>query len=200
MAKITLVSPQGKAVYPALLRPDTKFDPLGAYKADIRIPLQEAKDFMKALSKPFKEYIGKAPHVKDNTMWKFDLDDDGNETGSVTFKFRVKNKEKKDGSIWDRKPRLFDSSNTPLAPTVNPWGGSTLAVAVEVYCWKAGAKTGVSLQPLAVQVIDLITGNDGGSGDSYGFGETEGFTAPKNDTPFDDEDTVETDIDDEEDY
>ena len=49
-------------------------------------------------------------------------------------------------------------------------------------------------------MIDLITGTGGGSGDSYGFGETEGFTTPKNDTPFDDEDTVETDVDDEEDY
>jgi len=199
MSKNTITTPKGTAVFPALLRPDTKFDELGQYKADLRVPLEEAKPLMEKLSATFKDHTGKAPSKNDNPMWKVEEDDEGNETGNVIFKLRVKNKMRKDGQLWDRRPRMFDAANN-IITGVNPWGGSVLRVSAEVYAWTAGAKKGVSLQPLAVQVIDLVTG-DGSSGASFGFGEEEGFTSDSNvEETFDDDEVVDGSVANEEDY
>lgn len=200
--KITVVSPAGVAVFPALSRPDCKFDDLGMYKADLRIPIEEAKKFMSELSGHFKGHMGKAPSKKENTMWKVEEDDDGNETGNVIFKFRVKNKAKKDGTIWDRRPRLFDAKNKPITDGTNPWGGTIMSVAAEVYGWDAAGKKGVSLQPLAVQITELVSGNSGGNGSNFGFGETEGYTSKEVDDemPFEETDATEASASDEEDY
>ena len=165
----------GKAVYPRLGQPDTKFDELGQYKADVSMPLADAEPIMETLSKAFKAHTGKPPKKADNTMWYFETNEDGEETGNVVFKCRVKNKlRKRDGQLWDRKPKLFDASLKPV--DVNPFGGSTYVVSAEVYCWTAGAKTGVSLQPLGVQIIELVSGS-GPSASSMGFKAQEGFTA-----------------------
>ena len=139
----------GKAVYPRLAQPDTKFDELGQYKADVSVPLADAEPIMEILSNVFKAHTGKAPKKADNTMWYFETNEDGEETGNVVFKCRVKNKlRKRDGQLWDRKPKLFDAALKPIDE--NPFGGSTYIVSVEVYAWEAGAKKGISLQPLGV--------------------------------------------------
>lgn len=190
--KTTITLPKGTAVYPALNRPDTKFDELGQYKADVRIPVQEAQAVMEKLGAAYKAYMGKAISKADNTLWKMETDEDGNQTGFVVFKCRVKNKLKKDGSTWDRKPKLFDAKLKPLPAGVNPWGGTEMRVNVEVYEWLAGSKKGVSLQPLGVQIIKLVSGT-GGSADpsAMGFEEEEGFSAEDaegEDAPFDTDD------------
>ena len=101
----------GKAVYPRLAQPDTKFDDLGQYKADVSVPLAEAEPIMEILSEHFKAHTGKAPKKADNTMFYFETDINGDETGNVVFKCRVKNKlRKRDGKLWDRKPKLFDAA------------------------------------------------------------------------------------------
>jgi len=165
----------GKAVYPRLAQPDTKFDELGRYKADVAMSKFEAKQIMEILSEHFKAHTGKAPNKADNTMWYFETNEDGDETGNVVFKCRVKNKlRKRDGKLWDRKPKLFDAALKPV--DVNPFGGSTYVVSAEVYAWEAGAKKGVSLQPVGVQIIELVSGS-GPSASSMGFKAQEGYMA-----------------------
>lgn len=167
----------GYAVFPALKVPDTKFDELGQYKADISIPLKEAEPVMKKLSDVFKAHTGKAPSKSVNTMWYMEEDrDTGEETGNVVFKCRVKNKRRKsDGQIWDRRPKLFDAALKPV--DVSPWGGSQYIVNAEVYCWDAGGKKGVSLQPVGVQLIKLIEGG-GEAPEDMGFAKRDdGFVA-----------------------
>lgn len=165
----------GKGVYPRLAQPDTKFDELGQYKADVSVPMAEAEETMEILTKAFKAHTGKPPKKADNTMWYFETNEDGDETGNVVFKCRVKNKlRKRDGQLWDRKPKLFDAALKPI--DVNPFGGSTYVVSAEIYCWEAGAKKGVSLQPLGVQVLELVSGS-GPSASSMGFKAQEGYTA-----------------------
>ena len=184
----------GKAVYPRLSQPDTKFDELGQYKADVSVPLAEAEPIMEILSKPFKAHTGKAPKKADNTMWYFETNEDGDETGNVVFKCRVKNKlRKRDGKLWDRKPKLFDAALKPV--DVNPFGGSTYVVSAEVYAWEAGAKKGVSLQPVGVQIIELVSGS-GPSASSMGFKAQEGYMADPNEGDYADggDDDNEADI------
>lgn len=166
----------GLAVYPRLQTPDTKFDELGIYKADVSVPLADAEPIMAQLQVIHKAHTGKPAKKSDNSMWYMETDDAGEETGKVVFKARVKNRKKRDGTIWDRRPVLFDAGLKKI--DVNPYGGSKYIVSVDVYEWDAGGKKGVSLQPVGVQVLELVSGN-GPDASSMGFAAQEGYTAPE---------------------
>ena len=176
MADTRFSTPIGTAVYPRLKTPDTKFDELGIYKADIAIPLVDAEPLMAQLQALHKAHTGKAAAVADNTMWTVENDDSGQPTGRVIFKLRVKNRLNKKGELWDRRPKLFDAALKPV--DVNPWGGSKLVVSFDVYEWIAGVKKGVSLQPVGVQIIELVSGEGGADASAMGFKAAAGYTAP----------------------
>lgn len=183
--------PPGIAVYPAVNRPDTKFDELGNYKADVKLPMEKAKKFIDQLSNVWKSHTGKPLKKSDNPLFYMEVDDDGEETGNVVFKCRVKNKTTKAGKLWDRRPMLIDAKKNDFPVDTAVWGGTTYRVQVEVYEWIAGTKKGVSLQPVVVQIIDLVTG--GGKADTSAFDEEDGFEADEDETKgdtsgFDDED------------
>ena len=169
-------TPKGVAVYPHLGRPDVKFHDLGIYKADLSVPVDEAKPLMDKLCALYKQATGTAANKFENTMFKLDVDEDGEPTGTVMFKLRVKNKMTKKGDLWDRKPKLFDANLTPCND-VNPFGGSIMKVNFEAYAWNAGGKQGVSLQPIAVQIIELKSKADAGDASGMGFDKEDGFTA-----------------------
>ena len=181
--KVTFTTPKGTAVFPALTRPDTKFDELGIYKADIRIPSQEATTIIKRIEDAYRAHIGKA-HPKNpesgnkNALYYVERDEEGNTTGNVVLKIRVKNKLKKDGELWDRKPKLFDAKLKPITERIAVWGGTEMKVSVELYAWINGATKGILLQPKAVQIIKLVTGGSSSAdAGSFGFGEEEGFAS-----------------------
>jgi hypothetical protein len=177
----------GILVYPALYRPDTKFDALGQYKADVKLSREAAKPFMEKIQARAKAHTGKALKASENSVWKAEVNDDGEETGNVIFSIRVKNKVgKKDGKTWDRRPLLIDAKKTPI--DVNPWGGTVARVQAEIYEWEFGGKKGVSLQPLVVQIIELVTGS-GSEPQLDDFDEEDGYAGEsKPDTSdFDDE-------------
>lgn len=193
MADININTPTGVAVFPALKTPDTKFDELGQYKADLRLSAEAAKPLMVKLAEIFKRHTGKAPVATDNSMWSKEIDKEtGEETGNIVFKIRVKNRRRRDGEIWNRRPVLFDASLKPV--DVNPWGGTEMRVSMSVYCWDTGAKKGVSLQPQAVQIIKLVTGG-GSNGAGFGFDAEEGFIAADQPAGFDTDDQIEAPAD-----
>lgn len=204
--KITLTTPKGIAVFPALIRADTKFDELGQYKCDLRVPVQEAQGFIKKIEEVYRDHIGKA-HPKNpetgnkNALYSVERDDDGNATGNIILKIRVKNKLRKDGEVWDRRPKLFDAKLKPITGVKSIWGGTEMKVSVEVYCWNNGTTKGVSLQPLGVQILKLVEGKGGDAdGSSMGFEAEDGFTASdESEVPFDTDDGVEV-TDDNEDF
>jgi hypothetical protein len=177
MADKRLSTPAGIAVYPRLKTADTKFDELGQYKADIAVPLAVAQPLMDELQADHKRHTGKAAKKSENTMWLMELDDSGEETGNVVFKIRVKNRMNKKGELWDRRPKLFDAKLKPI--DVNPWGGSKMIVSFDVYEWTAGDKKGISLQPIGVQIIDLVTGSGGADASAMGFAAQDGYASPE---------------------
>lgn len=138
-------------MYPALKRPDTKFDNNGIYKADVRIPTSEAEPLMEKLAGIYKNHMGKAIDPNDNPLYIVDKED-GKPTGTITFKLRVKNVMRKDGELWDRRPQLFDSELKPC--DVDPKGGSVFKVSFDVWEYEK-PKNGVKLQPVAVQILEL---------------------------------------------
>ena len=173
MADINLALPLGRAIYPALKTADTKFHELGQYKCNVSVPLKEASGTMEKLTGIFKDHTGKAPTKADNTMWKMETDQDtGEETGNVIFKCSVKNVQRRDGDLWDRRPKQFDAKMNPV--NLDPYGGTELYVSASVYAWSAAGKKGVSLQPMAVQIINLIE-REGGTAEGFGFQTQEGF-------------------------
>ena len=176
--KKTMIIGPGIAQYPRLNNPDTKFDELGIYKADIVMSAEAAAPIMKALAVIFKAHTGKAPAKSGNTMWEPALDDEGEETGEILFKMRIKNRMSKKGGVWDRRPLAIDAKKKPLDESIQIWGGSTLKSQVDVYEWDAGGKKGVSLQPLVVQVLDLKTGS--GAPDLGAFDEEDGYEGEDN--------------------
>lgn len=178
MSDIRISLPLGRAIYPALKFADTKFNELGIYKCNVSVPVKEATATMEKLSTIYKDYVGKAPAKAENTMWKMEIDEEtGDETGNVIFKCTVKNVQRKNGELWDRRPKQFDAKMNPV--DLDPSGGSELYVSASVYEWSAGGKKGVSLQPLAVQIINLVE-RGGASAESFGFEAQEGFEANDN--------------------
>lgn len=198
MADSKILKVRGIAVYPALLRPDTKFDELGQYKCDLKIdPKSPAgAKALEAIRAAYKEATGK-PHPKSpdssnrNAVYYMEVDKDTEEeTGMVILKVRVKNKlNRKSKELWDRRPAQFDAKGKPIKPK-NVWGGSVLIVNIELYIWqnRDGAK-GLSLQPQAVQIIELVTGQGRErTATDYGFGEEDGYSEEDGDEHgFDDE-------------
>ena len=187
-----LTTPLGTAVYPALKRPDTKFHDLGQYKADVSIPIETAKPLMDKLSAYYKEQTGTAANQTENTMFKVETDDQGN-TKSALFKLRIKNRMTKQGEVWDRRPKLFGADLTP-APAADPRGGSKIKVSFEFYVWEANGKKGVSLQPVAVKIIELVSG-EAADGADFGFDKEDGYV-PEGTEGFVDETELDDDGDD----
>ena len=173
-------TPLGEAVYPALHRADTKFDDAGTWKADLRVAQSDAKELMTTLAAKYKEHVGKALPKDGGNLWNVEVDDEGDPTGNVMFKLRVKNVQRKDGQMWMRQPKMFDTSSPPQPLTdVEPWGGTKMIVAFDVYCYEMPQK-GVKLQPVAVQIVEL---NSGGSDNAEAFGFNEMEDGFKSDVP-----------------
>src|SRR5210317_2477290 len=146
-----VISPKGIAQYPWLNQADTKFDELGAYKVNLIVDGEEANKFTTYILDGFKEEFGskaKPGHLP----WKAELDDQGNATGNVVFNFVVKNKMKKDGTLWKRNPEIL---NSDLEKTEDVIGaGSEIRIATEAYFWDTGSKKGIQLQPIKVQILE----------------------------------------------
>jgi hypothetical protein len=87
----------------------------------------------------------------------------------VQLKLKVKATGKsKDGETYTRQPKLFDASGRIVNENIG--GGSKLKIAVVPYMWyTASLGAGITLQPKAVQILDLVTWSSGGSAESYGF-------------------------------
>jgi len=196
-----LTSPIGVAEWPKLQEPDTRFDEVGVYSVDLRVPKAKAKDFIAKVNAIHKEAVaeytnGKAmPKVAPLPVYVVE-DDEGNKTNEVKIRFKVKSKitSRKTGQTWERKPKLFDAKGAVYQGEDIIGSGSKLRVSAEVYAWKSSFGVGVSLQPIAVQILDLVpfTGA-GGSADSFGFDVEEGFETESFESFEDDNNTGDED-------
>lgn len=187
MKNPTITFPKGIAVYPALYRPDTKFDELGQYKADFKLSAEDAAPYIDKIQEYAKSHLGKRLAAGGNPVFEPVVDaETGEPTGEVLFKVRVKNKKRRsDGKLWDRRPLLIDAKRNDLPSDVNPWGGSVIRVQAEVNMGDKPKKF-INLQPVMVQIIELVTG--GSRGDASAFDDEDGFEADVSDTSdFDDE-------------
>ena len=180
----TMLSPKGKAVYPRLVTPDTKYHEQGEYKTGLAVDEIDAAGLIEDLREIYKNHVGKAAPKAKNPMFKKEVDEEGEETGRYIFNFKAKNRITKAGDLWDRQPLFFDAKGQRIVDAPNIGGGSELRVFFEIYLWQNSDGKGVSLQPTKIQVINLV---EYSGGDSSPFEEEEGFTiedSAADDNPF----------------
>ena len=180
----SMVTPPGVAVYPHLTTPDTKFDANGVYKVSLSLTEEEAAPLIEKVEEVQEEATGMIPPGKRQKFseppYYDEMDDQGQPTGRVIFKFKMKAKvNTKDGRTLEMSPKLFDSEGTFMTEVEPIWGGSVLRISADmVPFYVAAVGAGVSLRLKAVQIIDLKTGGGAGA-ESYGFEATKGYVAPQ---------------------
>jgi hypothetical protein len=172
----TLTTPAGIARYPRLNSPDTKFSEEGQYKVDLEMSAEDAEPFLKQIEAMFAEFLADKQRELKKEKLKMHAPPWTENDGMVQLKLKVKAVGKsKDGETYTRQPKLFDASGQITNENVG--GGSTLKVAVVPYFWyTASLGAGITLQPKAVQILDLVTWSSGGTAEAYGFEVAE---APK---------------------
>ena len=159
------MSPEGRAKYPWLNKPDTQFDSNGVFKTSLII--EDSKAFVKQLNDIAKEEFGAKAKIK----LPYDTDEETNETF-------IKVKSKYQPKFYDSTGQILTGNQVP-----NLWGGSVMKVGGFITTYQVSGQKGISLQLTKVQIIDPVT-----SGDDSGFDNVEGgfVAAATEEDSFDD--------------
>ena len=173
MSKV-ITTPKGKAVWPRIDTPDTKFDDDGVYSCKLHV---SEGDF-KAFEATVKPHIDAAYAAECSRQGKdkirmaasspLRINDDGDYEIYAKQKAKVHTKSK--GTLEFSITAVDSQGKKITMPKIG--SGSTLKMAVEVNTWFVPSQGfGYTLRLRAVQVLELIEyGNGGGS---FGFGAEE---------------------------
>jgi hypothetical protein len=167
----------GTAQYPWVNTPSTKFVPEGEYSCNIILTKQEGEAIIKKvepiLEKKQKEQAEESGKKVKTYELPIQLEGD---TYVLKAKLKPVNGKRKDGSDYTRSLGLFDSKGNPWDKAVMIRGGSKVRLNVRPKTWFSPLLgVGVSLELLAVQVIELADGElSSQAAESFGFTEVEG--------------------------
>jgi len=175
---LILTSPKGKAIFPHLTEPDTKYKAEGEYHVKLECNKSEGQNIIaligSEIAKKVKEQhdldpkkpITKAPlpYLEENDKVIFN------------FKLKASGIRKSDQKHFTQKPDLVNADLSPLGPDVQIWGDSILRVTFEPYAWNMPIGIGCTLRIKAVQVLELVTGK---SSNTLGELKAEPIVAPK---------------------
>jgi len=175
---LILTSPKGKAIFPHLTEPDTKYKAEGEYHVKLECNKSEGQNIIaligSEIAKKVKEQhdldpkkpITKAPlpYVEVNDKVVFN------------FKMKASGIRKSDGKHFTQKPVLVNADLSPVEPDMQIWGDSILKITFEPYAWNMPIGIGCTLRIKAVQVLELVTGK---SSNTLGELKAEPIVAPK---------------------
>lgn len=209
---INFVTPAGVAIWPRVNKPDTKFNPDGAYSARLAFAPDVIQEFIDKYTETLDEFEvtkraelaatakgtdkkkakAAAESLKNLSrveIGKPEIGDDGEETGRIliNFKLNAKYTNKDTGKTSLYVPKLFDSKGKPT--TVDVWGGSVLKIGgtVNPYFSAKDDEIGVSFRLSGVKIIKLVT-KGGQTAESMGLGgEEEGGWSDDSEGGFEDE-------------
>lgn len=190
----TIVTPAGRAKYPHLTSPDTKFakDEFGFYHTKLSIPTSlaeqslipqldaafaQAQVDMLAEQQKEAQSKGKKPPTKlKEADLPYKQDPDNEDNTLFTFKMKAGGKSTS-GETYTRRPAIYDAKNNPLPPNTKIGGGSLLRVSFEIVpFFTALVGAGISNRLHAVKVLELKEFGER-TGESYGFEEEDGYEA-----------------------
>lgn len=175
------ISAKGEFVYPHLNKPDVRFNEAGEYKLTLKVPQKEALSMVTLLDKELDACIAKVEKEKKGKKVKLAPKPYQIEDGFAFFKFKMKatGVNRKTKESFSQKPALFDSNKNPFPQSTSIWGGTKGKVAFNVKDYFVPALgAGVTLQLIAVQIIDLVEGG-GKQGDL--FDKEDGYTVQEKD-------------------
>ena len=200
-AQKMLVTPKGSAEWVKLFTPDTKFNPLGQYSINLKVKEDEAESLTTELNRQvdacYNSELKKNPKLKNKMVKRLPyeqlLDDDGEETGFIEFKVKLKARvEMKNGDSFTQKPVVYDAKGQPITKELSIGNGSICKVAFETvpYMLASTKEASVSLRLKSVQLIELREYNS----EQNPFDTEEGYTFEEDSSPFaEKEDTSESD-------
>ena len=176
MCKVT-ITPKGKAVWPRLSEPDTRFDSDGVFSCKLHVSEEDFKAFEASI----KLVVNKAYEIECQQQGKQKLrlasstpiriTEDGDYEIYAKQKAKVTTRSK---GVLEFSVAAVDSSGKKI-PMPQVGNGSELKMAVEVHPWYVSSQGfGYSLRLRAVQILDLIEFGAGGTTDSFGFGSEAG--------------------------
>jgi hypothetical protein len=188
--RLKLNTPKGIAKFPALSRPDTKFEkPYGKFKVALRLNpedpgVQEFADKINGIvQSSFDAEIERLKKEKKGALAKelgIELPvrpeinpETGDETGFLIVSASSKAGGVKDGKEWKRKMPIFDRLKKPVSVAVGGGSELKLNVSFEAFTNAASKKVTGAFRLEAVQVLKLVTGG-AKTADQFGFDEEEG--------------------------
>lgn len=200
--RVTMTTPPGIAMWPALDKPETKFakadKPWGHYKTAIRLKNGEPEvdKFMDTLQELYDAVVQKAteeetPKARAERLaakkelaatppWKQEFDEAGQPTGYTILNLKLEaevhvDKGTPNERFWKQAPDIFDAKLNPLDRTkVFIGGGSTIRASFEVGSFATGIGAGLSLRLQAVQVLNRVD-RPTKDGAAHGFAQQDGF-------------------------
>ena len=179
--QIKMTTPKGTAIWPWLNEPNRKFEPAGVYAVNLRMMMSDAQDFIDNITKVRDEHHNEQTKELKKKIKKADLpiievvDDQGDETGEVELKLKLKASYEYDGKTITQRPLIMDAKQKPIGDEVRIGSGTTMRCGVEVRPWYVASQgVGVSLRLRVVQVIDLVEFGGGGTS-GFDFEDEEGF-------------------------
>lgn len=197
-------TPVGKATYPWLGKPDTKYNKGGEFKVTLELSPQDAAGLVEQIDAlvdaRYEQQLKVAkPADKKKIVKQYPYedvcDDEGDATGDIAFRFKMNHTlTLKDDSIVKQSPALYDKYGKEITEGI--WGGSTMRVSFEPVPYYFDKAIGCSLRLRAVQVINLVSGT-GGDASAFGFDceeapeeeeEANDFTEAAEDHPAEDDD------------
>lgn len=176
MSKV-ITTPKGKAVWPRIDTPDTKFDEDGVYSCKLHVSEGDFKAF-EAIVKPKLDAAYDAEcsrqgkdKIRMAASSPLRITDDGDYEIYAKQKAKVHTKSK--GTLEFTIAAVDSQGKKIEMPKIG--SGSTLKMAVEVNTWFVPSQGfGYTLRLRAVQVLDLV--EYGGGSSSFGFGaEADGY-------------------------
>lgn len=172
-------TPKGEAFWLKVIRPETRFNPVGDYEGELILRGEEADEFKSIIDQLMDDAVNenatdKKKPKKAKPPYKVH-EVDGQEDG-MSFKFKMKAKyETRNGDVIHQKPQIFDSKGKPITdPEFSIGNGSIVRIAYKSRAWNvATTGCGITLSPMAVQVIDHVPYSANSNG--FDFEEEEGF-------------------------
>jgi len=167
--------------YVALQVPSAKYD---AYNATIHIDMDDAGKKLHGYLKKLQAYALKKFEYdsKSDCHTPWEVDDD---VLKVKTKLKATIKTRK-GDVIEKKIAIFDAAAKKVEKNLNIGEGTVCRIQISPYFWETGSKCGITLQPSAVQIIELVKFEGGGK--SNPFEAVDGSFKPGNDDVFGDDD------------
>lgn len=156
----TMVTPIGEAVYPRLLKPDTKFNEAGEYKVTLKIKKQDALTILSDLDKYLNDSL--ATFEKEAGGKKLKLAPKPYSVEGDFFLVKMKMKasgiNKRTKQLFTQRPIVVDAKKNPVPLDTYIDSGSKCKCIFDAIPYNSPMTgAGITLRLKMVQIIELVT-------------------------------------------